>query len=110
MRRSAKLSVALLAVAAVAGSMPTRAAAPTEVRLEHFRFGPERLVVPAGTTVHFANLDPEVHTVVSVDGLFRSPGLDQGEGFTVTLKDPGTYRIVCSLHPQMTAIIEVTPK
>jgi len=40
--------------------------------------------------VTWKNLDPESHTVTSVDGVFRSGGIDQGESFTFRFTRPGT--------------------
>src|SRR5580704_8722335 len=75
--------------------------------LKNFHFAPTSLTVPAGTTVTWENQDGEPHTVVSMDGLFRSGGLDQNDVFTFTFDTPGTYRFLCSIHPQMMGTIVV---
>ena len=75
--------------------------------LENFHFAPTSLTVTAGTTVSWQNLDGEPHTVVSSDGLFRSGGLDQNDVFTFTFDKPGTYKFLCSIHPQMIGTIVV---
>jgi plastocyanin len=49
----------------------------------------------------------EPHTVISDAGLFRSGGMDTDETFSFKFDKPGTYRIVCSLHPRMVAAIVV---
>jgi plastocyanin len=85
-----------------------RAAADMDtIVLKNFHFTPTSLTVPAGTTVTWENLDSEPHTVVSMDGLFRSGGLDQNDVFTFTFDTPGTYRFLCSIHPQMMGTIIV---
>ena len=85
-----------------------RAAADMDtIVLKNFHFAPTSLTVPAGTTVTWENQDGEPHTVVSVDGLFRSGGLDQNDVFTFTFDTPGTYRFLCSIHPQMMGTIVV---
>jgi len=91
---------------------PAGGAEPAQpvIELQAFMFGPMALTVPAGTAVAWKNLDPEPHTVVSLDGTFRSGALDQGESFTFTFAKPGTYRYVCSIHPQMTGTIVVTAR
>lgn len=86
------------------------AAPPVVVELKQFMFGPSTVTVVAGTTVAWKNLDPEPHTVASLDGAFRSGALDQGDSFTFTFTKPGTYRYVCSIHPQMTGTIAVTAR
>lgn len=55
----------------------------------------------------WVNQDDEPHTVVSNSGLFRSSALDTGEAYAYRFDKPGTYRIFCSMHPQMAAIIIV---
>jgi plastocyanin len=44
---------------------------------------------------------------VSNDGLFRSGGLDQNDSFTFKFDKPGTYKFLCSIHPQMLGTIVV---
>ena len=65
------------------------------------------MTIVAGTTVHWKNLDPEPHTVRSVETGFRSDPLDQNDSFTFKFDKPGTYRYVCSIHPQMVGTIVV---
>jgi plastocyanin len=83
------------------------AAEANTIVLKNFHFAPTSLTVPAGTTVTWDNLDGEPHTVVSVEGLFRSGGLDQNDVFTFTFDTPGTYKFLCSIHPQMMGTIIV---
>jgi len=79
----------------------------TVVVAKSFMFSPTTLTVAAGTTVKWSNRDEEPHTVVSETGLFRSPALDTNESFSFRFDEPGTYRFVCSIHPQMTGTIIV---
>ncbi len=91
--------------------LATRSAAPpvpAVIELKAFMFAPTALTVTVGTAVAWKNLDAEPHTVASIDGAFRSGALDQGESFTFTFAKPGTYRYVCSIHPQMTGTVIVT--
>ena len=83
------------------------AAGANTIVLKDFHFAPMSLTVAAGTTVIWKNLDGEPHTVVSVDGLFRSDGLDQNDNFTFKFDKPGTYKFICSIHPQMMGTIVV---
>lgn len=79
----------------------------TVIAIENFHFAPTTLTVEAGTSVTWKNRDGEPHTVASVEGLFRSGGLDQNEEFSFKFERPGTYRFVCSIHPQMIGTIVV---
>jgi plastocyanin len=100
------LNAALLFFAA-----PTLHEAPVAdantIVLKDFHFAPMSLTVPAGATVVWKNLDGEPHTVVSSEGLFRSGGLDQNDSFTFKFSKPGTYKFLCSIHPQMLGTIVV---
>ena len=77
------------------------------VVMKNFDYSPMSLAVPVGATVMWKNLDGEPHTVVSVDGTFRSQALDQNDTFSFTFKKAGTYKYVCSIHPKMMATITV---
>jgi len=74
-------------------------------------FQPRVLVVPVGSTIEFPNHDGIYHNVFSLSGpqpfdlgLYRA-----GETRTRSFTSPGTYRVFCNIHPQMTAIIVVVP-
>ena len=87
----------------------TQAAAAEDVSIliKNFDFGPMNVTVAPGTTVVWKNLDGEPHTVASADGLFRSQALDQNDSFRFTFEKPGTFRYICSIHPNMKASITV---
>ncbi len=75
------------------------------------RFIPELLVIPAGSTVTFPNLDPIFHNVFS---LSKPKSFDLGNypkdhTRTVTFSRPGIEFVNCHLHPNMSAAIMVTP-
>ena len=80
-------------------------------------YEPLDLTVPAGTTVRWTNMDAIAHTVTSgvsdgsagtADGRFDSGFLDQGETFTFTFTEPGTYPYYCIPHPWMRGTVTVT--
>jgi plastocyanin len=77
------------------------------ISIREFMFAPMSLTVTAGTTVHWKNLDGEPHTVRGIDANFRSDPLDQNDTFAFKFDRPGTYRYVCSIHPQMLGTIVV---
>src|SRR5262245_50433759 len=87
--------------------------APVKVTLtqKNKTFQPRVLAVPLGSTVDFPNNDGIYHNVFSLSGpqpfdlgLYRS-----GESRQRTFSVPGTYRVFCNIHPQMTATIVVAP-
>jgi plastocyanin len=83
--------------------------AETRASIDNFTFKPGTIMVPVGTTVVWENDDDIPHTVVSLDGTFRSPALDTEDKFRFTFDTPGTFEYFCSLHPHMTAKVVVAP-
>jgi plastocyanin len=80
---------------------------PNRIVVKNFMFVPNSLTVKAGSTVTWANLDDEPHSVVSDTGLFRSGAMDTNESFTFKFDKPGTYHFTCSIHPRMIGTIVV---
>jgi plastocyanin len=80
---------------------------PTKIVVKDFMFMPNSLTVKAGSTVTWANMDDEPHTVVSNTGLFRSAAMDTNESFSFKFDQPGTYHFTCSIHPRMVGTIVV---
>lgn len=72
-------------------------------------FVPRVMAVPAGSTVQFPNEDLIFHNVFSLSspspfdlGLYRG-----GASKSRLFSQPGTYRIFCNIHPEMSAILLV---
>ena len=104
----------LLAALALCASWQVMAAAPAapdpaavQVQIRNFMFEPMEVKIRAGATVTWVNRDDEAHTVVSDPGLFRSGALDTDMSFAFKFDRRGTYHVLCSLHPQMSATIVV---
>ena len=77
-----------------------------------YRFAPEAISVPAGTTVTWTNNDNFTHSVQFLDGGLPTEPLQMqpGASTTFTFDAPGTYRYQCHLHPQdMRGTVTVTP-
>jgi len=96
----------LMCLAALLFATPVFAAEET-VSIKEFAFSPVSMTITPGTTVRWKNLDGEPHTIRSVGAAFRSDALDQNDSFVVKFDKPGTYRYVCSIHPQMIGTIIV---
>jgi plastocyanin len=78
----------------------------TTVTIKNFMFAMD-VTVTAGSTVTWKNQDGEPHTVASLDGLFRSPALDEGDSYSFKFEKPGVYKYICSIHPRMKATVTV---
>jgi plastocyanin len=102
--------------AAVVYAEPLDAAAPRRpgrftLAQKNKTFQPHLLPIPAGSTVEFPNNDPIFHNVFSLSqpqpfdlGLYRA-----GQSRARLFSQPGTYRVFCNIHPQMTAVVLVLP-
>ena len=90
---------AVLVAAACQATEPTAPVATNQVDLPRsYKFAPEDIKVPVGTTVTWTNNDNFTHTVRLLDS-----GEDQmlrpGETVTHAFTQPGLFRYDCSLHP-----------
>jgi plastocyanin len=94
----------------LAANSPSTAAptdSATTILVKDFMFMPASVTVKAGSTVTWANMDDDPHTVVSDTGLFRSGAMDTNESFSFRFDKPGTYHFTCSIHPRMVGTIVV---
>ena len=82
----------------------------TDVEIKNFKFNPETVKIPAGTTVIWTNNDSTNHTVVSTTGNEMDSGsLNPGETFAHMFNYPGTYEYHCSIHTTMVGNVVVEP-
>jgi plastocyanin len=88
---------------------PPRRSSTVTLRQRHKTFLPHLLAVPVGSTVSFPNDDTIFHNVFSLSGpepfdlgLYRA-----GTSRARTFSQPGSYRVFCNIHPQMTALVVV---
>ncbi len=107
-------AAATQAPAAPAAATPTAAPAPpagavatTSVDIANFAFGPAVITVRSGTTVTWTNKDEDAHTV-AITGASASRPLQNGDTYTHTFGQPGTYSYICTIHPNMHGTVVVT--
>lgn len=90
---------------------PGRTPAPRRfvINQRDMQFDPEVLVIPAGSTVEFGNLDPVRHHVYSFspDNRFELRLFGEGETRPVRFSNVGLVSIGCNIHDQMQAFIHV---
>jgi plastocyanin len=77
------------------------------IAIADFAFAPDITEVDAGTEVTWRNEDPAEHTVTATDADFESNNLAQGESFSFTFDQPGTYEYRCVIHPEMEGTVNV---
>ena len=82
-------------------------AATIDVDIVNFAFDPTPLTVCTGDTVRWTNLDSAPHTSTSDTAVWDSGTLTTGQDYSFTFTSSGTYAYHCSIHPSMTASVEV---
>lgn len=81
---------------------------PGTVAIADFLFGPEKIVVKAGQSISWTNVDDSPHQVtVQGESTLRTPVVLKGQSTTLTFNDAGVYGYICGLHPNMKGSIEV---
>jgi len=80
-----------------------------EVKITGFSFDPATITIKVGSTIKWINMDSAAHTVVSDDNSWTSARLKQGDTYTHTFDQAGTYPYHCGLHSSMLATIIVQP-
>ena len=82
------------------------------VRMQRDRFSPDFEVATVGTTVLWANEEPDpenVHDTYAEDGSWFSPPIQLGESWAFTMTVEGYVRYFCSFHEGMEAALLVVP-
>jgi amicyanin len=105
--RSAVFGGLLGLLAGVAVMAAPAGAQDTVVKIDNFTFGPQRVMVKAGTTVTWINEDDIPHTIAATGKAFRSKVLDTDDKYSFTFTTAGVYDYFCSLHPHMTGTVVV---
>jgi amicyanin len=78
------------------------------IEIENFAFQPAELKIEKGDTVIWTNKDSAQHTVTSDSGAELDSGLlSQGETYSHTFNEVGTFDYHCTPHPFMKAKIIV---
>jgi len=98
--------VALLSLTLAVSPAAFAQAAPA-VTISDFKFTPQSVTVPVGTRVTWTNDGPSTHTATG-SGVFDSGPLARGQSFSFTFSSPGAFNYMCTIHPFMTGVINVT--
>ncbi|HIG94367.1 MAG: Blue (Type 1) copper protein [archaeon GW2011_AR13] len=78
------------------------------IEINNFAFAPQELIVKVGSTVVWNNKDSVKHTVTSDSGTeLGSELLGNGESYSHTFNNVGTFEYHCTPHPSMTGKIIV---
>jgi plastocyanin len=96
------------ASAAASPSAAGGGAGALAVSIVDFSFNPATTSAKVGETVTWTNTGQAPHTVTFDDGSAKSDTLNPGDVFERTFDAAGTFTYKCSIHPAMTATVEVT--
>jgi plastocyanin len=84
------------------------AAQEQTVEIADLAFAPEELTVAVGSEVTWVNRDPDLpHTATSDDEVFDSGNLTEGDEFSHTFDEAGTFAYFCQVHPTMRGTVVV---
>jgi len=81
--------------------------ATDELEIINFTFSPAVITVLAGAETTWFNQDSTRHTVTSRGPLFDSGDLSEGQSFSFTILEKGSYDYYCTIHPYMTGKVIV---
>ena len=117
-----KLSLLFLATLLMAACGPKSAPTPAgttstsmplsgnvDVTIAGFAFSPAELTIKVGTTIKWTNQDSAAHNITADDSSWGSSSLAQGDSFSFTFSNSGTFAYHCGVHPNMKATITVVP-
>ena len=94
--------------AAPTTAQPTSTQAAVAVEISGFAYNPATITIPKGTTVVWTQKDGVSHSVTIASGSgFDSGLLSQGQTFSYTFNEAGTFDYGCSIHPGMSGKIIV---
>jgi plastocyanin len=94
----------LLPVTVVCGLLGAAVAWSQEaspIKIDNFKFGPEKLTIEKGTEVTWTNRDDIPHSIVMMALGVHSKPLDTDDTFAFRFDKAGTYNYICGIHPAM---------
>jgi plastocyanin len=72
-----------------------------QLKIDNFKFGPDKLTITKGTEVTWTNQDDIPHSIVLTALGVRSKVLDTDKAFSYQFDKTGTFSYICGLHPFM---------
>lgn len=77
------------------------------IKIDNFKFGPEKLTIDKGTEVTWTNQDDIPHSILMMAQGIRSKPLDTDNTFSYRFDKAGTYNYICGIHPAMHGTVVV---
>lgn len=79
----------------------------TTVQVHDYMFMASKVTVGVGQAVTWDFPDSRGHTTTSNQGFWKSPTESNGDSYPHTFASAGSYPYICSIHPDMTAVVTV---
>ena len=110
-RAPVRIGIAGVAVLVLAFGLavPVVLAATRGVDIRDFSFSPRTVEIRVGDTLRWTNRDSVAHTATARNGSFDTGMLAEGESGSIRFTAAGTYRYLCTPHPDMTGTVVVRP-
>lgn len=102
-----RLGLAAAAVLCLVVGVPTVLAADRAVAIRDFAFSPRSVTIRVGDSMTWTNRDSVAHSATARNGSFDTGLLDEGASRSVRFTVAGTYRYLCTPHPDMTGTVVV---
>jgi len=109
MKKTWPIALIILSIAisgCTAQKTQTQPATTNSIDILDFAFNPDTVTVTKGTTVTWTNKDSAQHTVTGT--AFTSETLSQGQSYSFTFNEAGTFEYHCKFHPNMLGKVIVT--
>ena len=88
---------------------PSTGAGTVAAAMSDTAFAPATIAAKVGDVIVWTNNDSTTHTATYTDDpACTTPNLAAGATGGLSFSAPGTYAILCKIHPSMTGTIEVT--
>lgn len=89
-------------------NLPVMGGDDGSVTIVDFAFQPHFVSVDAGSTVSWSNTGAAPHTVTSNTGDFDSGTIGSGGDYSETFSDAGLFMYHCTIHPNMSGLVQVS--
>lgn len=101
------LIIAVLASGCTSGPN-TQIQPANTVEIKGLAFNPDNITIAKRVTVTWTNYDSVEHTVTGDGNDIDSPILRQGQSYSFTFNETGTFEYQCHIHPNMKGKVIVT--
>jgi plastocyanin len=98
------------ALIVLGGCVSVIAAETVTVGQKDRKFTEDVVNIAAGDTIHFTNDDPFIHQLYTESSGFNftTPEQNTGVPIDVAFPVPGSYQVLCKIHPRMRLTVNVS--